>query len=367
MLRYDDVAMALWLPLLLLAARPVQYADLPAALREALSIREAGFPELIRSIEQRTAERLREGESDHRIYYLLQSQRFTTAPRIEPALSAREFHDNGEKIPRAVARRIQDYLISTPKMSQPQLEAEYARAMRFLYRKEFASQFPAGLYQERGLSADASIEANFAVSEALAVLKALDRRPLQSILIVGPGLDFAPRTGMLDAEPRSYQPYAVAAAIARPRIQVIDVNPRVVAYWARPPREVRVRSIVRDPTPELAAWLRQLAPGGLLRASGKVTAERMNIVTHRGEARYDLVIATNVLTYFNSTDLGLALANIRAMLREGGWLVHNEARAEVETLGRAAGLEPVQARTVRLSRGGEKPLVDAFVLNRATR
>ena len=40
---------------------------------------------------RRTSGRLPEGENDHLIAYLLRSVRFTTKPKIEPALSAMEY------------------------------------------------------------------------------------------------------------------------------------------------------------------------------------------------------------------------------------------------------------------------------------
>ena len=85
---------------------------------------------------------------------------------------------------------------------QPYLVAEYARTMRFLYEKESGQQSdhpPADLYQERGFATDTQMEANFSVWTALSVLKALEPKPaVQRILIVGPGLDLAPRTSLLD-------------------------------------------------------------------------------------------------------------------------------------------------------------------------
>ncbi len=61
--------------------RPIRFTDVPAALRAAIA-GEADFAALLRSIEKRTTARLEEGERDHLIYYLLQSQRFTSQPPI---------------------------------------------------------------------------------------------------------------------------------------------------------------------------------------------------------------------------------------------------------------------------------------------
>ena len=96
------------------------------------------------------------------------------------------------------------------------------------------------LYQSRGHSTDTQIEANYAVNVALASLKAQSPSiQLNRVLIVGPGLDFAPRTDLIDDfEPQSYQPFAVADALlslgladlSQLTIHCIDINERVVEY-----------------------------------------------------------------------------------------------------------------------------------------
>ena len=130
------------------------------------------------------------------------------------------------------------------------LGREYVRAMRFIYRKEFlAPRGAAGsaavhdLYRERGLSTDTAVESGFVIQTGLAVLKALepDRR-VRRVLIVGPGLDLAPRTGLLEeAPPQSYQPWSVMDALVSLglsrvddlAIVGVDINPRVVEHLRR--------------------------------------------------------------------------------------------------------------------------------------
>src|SRR3954466_6429505 len=142
---------ALWMAgALLLTAQPekkrsIQSTDLPAAFRSL-------FPDLpvtLRDVEASTEARLSEGENDHLIFYILQSRRFTGVPRIEPALSARTYVER-HQISVDVKRRMTDFLKApldvderladlrarlkpTPEL----LLAEYARAMNFLYEKEF--------------------------------------------------------------------------------------------------------------------------------------------------------------------------------------------------------------------------------------
>ena len=122
--------------------------------------------------------------------------------------------------------------------------------MRFVYEKEFVAQRAArpadavaDLYRTRGLSTDTAVEAGFLVSIGLGILKALepDRR-IRRVLIVGPGLDLAPRTGLLEASPpESYQPWAVMDALVSQGLarfgdlEVVgaDINPRVVSHLRR--------------------------------------------------------------------------------------------------------------------------------------
>src|SRR5205823_2658469 len=123
------------------------------------------------------------------------------------------------------------------------LAVEYVRAMTFLYRKEFMARSPeatARLYQSLGLSTDTAVEAGYSVQVGLGVLKALEpSRRIRRVLIVGPGIDLAPRTGMLEVgAPESYQPWAVIDALVSlglsrlDDLQVIgaDINPRVVDH-----------------------------------------------------------------------------------------------------------------------------------------
>jgi len=97
-----------------------------------------------------------------------------------------------------------------------------------------------------------------------------------------------------------------------------------------------------------------------------MSAERLNIVTERliNQGRFDLIVATNVLSYFDDRQLALALSNISAMLRPGGYLLHNESRAGlVETAG-AVGLPTFQMRTAVIGGAATRPLYDAVWLHR---
>jgi len=57
----------------------------------------------------------------------------------------------------------------------------------------------------------------------------------------------------------------------------------------------------------------------------------LNIVLERAEmteGRFDLVVATNILVYYGAFEQTLALQNIAAMLKPGGFLLTNDELRE---------------------------------------
>ncbi len=447
--------------------RQIAYSDIPNGLREWIEREGVGannFSGHVAAINRSTAEREMRGEYDHLIFFLLQSRRFTRQTKIEPALSAYEFV-NGlsaaererylaeasdylppeERMPEDARVRMNEFIRAvdqdsddermiyfktllknaTPESSSlaQRLYAEYARAMRFLYRKEFASRkfskerlaaYVASLYRDRGHSTDTQIEANFAVYTALAALKAGEKAQsaptrLNRVLIVGPGLDFAPRTDFIDLfGPQSYQPFAVADALlslklcdpARLRIDCVDINERVVAHLRRLRRRGEVslsilsgvsenaglvfsedykdyfrnlgRSVGREGAIEVPVDLASRLKKSLFigpEVTGKINADRLNIITERFEnsdgstPNYDLVIATNVFPYFNPMELLFALTNISAMLAEGGYLIHNELQTVPSSFITPLGLPLRQARTVLIASSESAPLFDGVAIH----
>jgi predicted TPR repeat methyltransferase len=95
-----------------------------------------------------------------------------------------------------------------------------------------------------------------------------------------------------------------------------------------------------------------------------VYAAELNISTQRLRETYDLAIATNVLLYFGPNELALALSNTAAMLRTGGYFIHNDLRPQTEEKAEMAGFETLQARSVLVAEGRHAPLYDSFALNR---
>ena len=433
-------------------ARRVRWEDVrPVQTRlGAVGVNGTAFSDYVARTHAENLRRVREGDLDHLVFYLLQSTGFTPLAPIEPAVSARTLVEsldppqrdqflNKSKldvapVPVAVRARIaalerglgkpgddarlryfRDLLLeAAPKSADMQgvLASEYLRAMRFVYEKEFVAQkveHPAGavadLYRTRGLSTDTAVEAGYLVHLGLGVLRGLqpDRR-IQRVLIVGPGMDLAPRTGFRDTPPESYQPWAVIDALVSTGLARLDdlevtgadINPRVVAHLRRsrtaPPTLALTSDIAekdgvtfsRDYREYFAGLGTQLsspasAPAvreteGHLRKAVRVSAaaakalraEPLDIVTERLTGpQFDLVIATNILPYFDDQQLALAASNIAAMLAPGGVFLHNEARPVLGELTAAFGLPFEQSRhaVIATVTGAPAPLFDSVFLH----
>ena len=84
---------------------------------------------------------------------------------------------------------------------------------------------------------------------------------------------------------------------------------------------------------------------------------------------FDLVIATNILPYFDDVELTLALGNIASMLTPGGAFLHNEPRPLVGEVTSAIGLPFEQSRQAIIAtvRNAPGPLVDSVWLHRRNR
>jgi SAM-dependent methyltransferase len=298
---------------------------------------------------------------------------------------------------------------SDPAARRAFLSEQYVRAMRFLYEQEFAakgrpSPVKGELYQERGLSTDTSVDACYVVYLALATLRRLEpHRRIQHVLIIGPGLDLAPRTGLVETgAPQSYQPFAVMDALfstglAEPatlRLTAIDINPRVVD-WLRgaqkaPPqltlfpgiseaRRVRMTEDYRSYFASLGQSVgvarrvpgldsRRLAKTVQLSSSATaaVDSELVDITVERVEDRYDLIVVTNVFPYLSDPELLLGVSNIVRMLKPGGILMHNEPRPLLADAALALRLPLIHSRSavVATVERGVAPLYDSIWMHK---
>jgi SAM-dependent methyltransferase len=419
---------------------------------EARGLTSALFPSYVERLRETHARRVRDGDLDHLVFYLLQSKGFTSLPSIEPALSSKSLVDGldnkerdaflrgGDADPSrmspAARLRLAAFLkaldaptrdprllyfgelVRTAFPDNGKREAglvrEYLRVMRFVYQKEFVAQRSdrpadavAELYRSRGLSTDTAVEAGYLVSIGLGILKSLEPDwRIRRVLIVGPGLDLAPRTALLEAgPPESYQPWAVMDALVSHglarlsdlRVVGADINPRVVSHLRRAHDRAPTLNLVSEirdtEAVTLSAEYRGYFSGlgrsisdaktppesrtpenGHLRRTVRVGspaalalhAETLDIVTDRLDGEpYDLVVATNILPYFDDGELMLAMTNIASVLAPGGVFLHNEARASLHDITTALGLPAEQSRhaviaTVR----GAPPLADSVWLHR---
>jgi hypothetical protein len=431
-------------------ARRIGWDDV-TAVQSRLGLTAQSFADYIVRTHDENARRVREGDLDHLIFFLLQSTRLASTPPLEPALSAKALVEgmdeatrkaflddglpHGVRAPVDVTARIAALLralekpgadarliyfkalveTAVPERTQrpERLTREYFRAMRFVYEKEFVAQRAAApapavaeLYRTRGLSTDTAVEAGFVVNLGLEILRSLKAdRQIRRVLIVGPGLDLAPRTGFRDTPPESYQPWAVIDALIETGlarlgdldVTAADINPRVVEHLRRarnaPPRLSLVTDIAekggvtfsqeyREYFADLGTHLSSPPAAaravedddGRLRKSVQVSAtlarvlraEPLDIVTERLTGPgFDLVIATNILPYFDDRQLALAASNITAMLVPGGVFLHNEARPILGDLTTALGLPFEQSRHAVIAsvKGAPAPLFDSIFIH----
>jgi len=228
----------------------------------------------------------------------------------------------------------------------------------------------ARLFAERALASDTSWPINFALAESLGALAArtiLPPRSVRRVAIVGPGLDFVDKDEGQDYyPPQSLQPFAIIDALATSglsagdalTVTTLDLSPRVNNHIrtfatrtsARPydlqlvrTRDVRwtaaaagyfdgfgahvgraVQAIVPPATAgnlEVRAvrvspeWLRRIGPVDVDAVYQRLDVEERELC--------DVVVATNVLLYYDMFEQSLAIANLAHIMRPGAVLLTN--------------------------------------------
>lgn len=233
----------------------------------------------------------------------------------------------------------------------------------------------ATLYRDRGLSTDTRLTASFAIDRALASLADSGRLragTIARIAIVGPGLDFTDKAEGYDFYPlQTIQPFALVDSLIRlklaapggPRVTTFDLSPRVNGHLAAARRRAASGTpytiqlpLPKDQPqhewhPDLVAYrgrfgatigkaVPAVAPPAIagdvrIRAVAvrpsivsAVTPEDVNIIVERLDPlpdaeRFDLIVATNILVYYDAFEQGLALANVSSMLKPGGFFLTN--------------------------------------------
>jgi hypothetical protein len=275
--------------------------------------------------------------------------------------------------------------------------AEISQELRTAGRAGSASdQFAARsrLFRDRGLSLDTSFRPSFALEQALLQLrerKLLKPGSVREVAVIGPGLDFTDKTSGYDFYPQqTLQPFTLidslikvglATDAAAVRVTTLDISPRVNDHLTR----ARSRASagqgytfrlpldrnVKWKSPVLAYW--KTAGDRVGTATGPAAASvagapvdvrtisvgaavarnldplDLNIVVQRSNShRFDLVVATNVFVYYDVMEQVLALANVRAMLKPGAFLLSNNSLLQLPSSGmRSLGYVTVEYSDVR--------------------
>jgi hypothetical protein len=239
--------------------------------------------------------------------------------------------------------------------------------------EEFAER--SRLFKTRGLSSDTSLLPNFAIEQslkAMASAKLVLPKSVQRVAIVGPGLDFTDKQEGYDFYPQqSIQPFAIVDSLlrlglAQPNLEIttLDLSPRIndhlrragqnarrgQSYTLQLPRDLRAgwkpeaidywsnfgnQIGIGDrpiPVPTLAGDVTTRAVRVRPNVVSRVTPVDLNIILQRLElpesGRFDLIIATNILLYYDVFEQTLGLRNVERMLRPGGFLLTNNALVE---------------------------------------
>lgn len=227
-------------------------------------------------------------------------------------------------------------------------------------------------FSTRGLSSDTSILVDFGIDEALRAAYErglLTTGGIRRVAIVGPGLDFTDKDAGYDIYPiQTVQPFAVIdsllalglAEAGQLQVTAFDLNPRIVRHLeqarggaaaGRPYALALPRNLDLPWRDELAAYWERLgaavgAPAadlGVPPSAGNVrvrtvhvrpdvvlavTAVDLNVVLQRlaplrPDERFDLIVATDILLYYDTFEQSLALMNLARMLSPGGLLLSN--------------------------------------------
>jgi Methyltransferase domain len=227
------------------------------------------------------------------------------------------------------------------------------------------------LYRDRGLSSDTSIFPDFALDITLSELRSaglLAPGSVRHVGIVGPGLDFVDKDEGYDFYPQqTIQPFVVADSLTRLGLVMpgalqtttFDLNPRVTGhleaarlraaqgdgyvlqfarsvdehwldalagYWQRAGTSIGEETKPVAPPANagrVAVRAVRIPPSVVL----SVGSRDLNIVLQRVELprdqQFDVVVATNILVYYDVFEQSLALQNVARMLRPGGLFLTN--------------------------------------------
>src|SRR5215468_5480763 len=393
---------------------------LPAELKgKSAEAQAALWPAWVKAQDSAVRARLRRGDEDTLVNFLLFGVSFTKQPRVTAQeLSARRQAQTQEAFDKLINARIDDLIngLASPGANERLLflrklvagqqlgdpagrtklrEYILANLQRILREQEsFARTLAAArlqgnpseefierskLYHERGLSLDTTLAPNFAIEESLKAMKSrglIQAGSVRKVAVIGPGLDFTDKAAGYDFYPeQTIQPFALIDSLERlglakageSQLVAFDLSPRALDHLARARGRAQrgLAYVVQLPHDPQAKWRPELlrywetfgdqigkpaapvgAPAGLselkLRAVrvapavvARVRPVDLNIVYQRMAERqnFDLIIATNILVYYDVFEQSLAMANIESLLRPGGFLLSNNALLELPVSG----------------------------------
>ncbi len=248
----------------------------------------------------------------------------------------------------------------------------------------------ATLFERRGLSVDTSLLPNYALEDTLSAMLrkgALSPGGIRSIAVIGPGLDFTDKRDGFDFYPlQTIQPLAVIEAVLRLglgnksnlRTTTFDLNPAVNAHLTAMAKRARAgtpyvlqlpRGDAADWTPQAVAYWQHFgdligspvapvkAPQGLSvravaidpKVASLIEPVDLNVVAQVMDGgAFDLVIATNILVYYDRFEQALAMQNIASMMNPGGVFLSNT----VLPAQKPSGLEYLGRRSISYSVSG---------------
>ena len=228
-------------------------------------------------------------------------------------------------------------------------------------------------------SLDTSILPDFSLDQTLRDLKTrgvLREGQVARVAVIGPGLDFIDKNEQsgYDYYPQqTVQPFALydslqVLGLAKPgglALSILDISPRVLDHLQHAreragrnaPYVIQLpRDVARPWPPELIAYWHslgdrvgtaitpirppalfqgletravQIRPDVVLATHPvdlNIVLERLNLAP---EARFDLIVGTNIFLYYDPFEQVLALENAGAMLKPGGLLLTNDKLPEL--------------------------------------
>jgi SAM-dependent methyltransferase len=227
------------------------------------------------------------------------------------------------------------------------------------------------VFRDRGISVDTTILSSFGIEAALRDMKnraVLPERSITRVAVIGPGLDFTDKGFGYDFYPlQTLQPFAIYDSLIRLGlaecgkldITAFDISPEVlehlrraheraktgekyvvqlprvswpwaadaVQYWHSFGSEIGEPVVASQPPPALTGLETRavaIRPEIVLSCKGadlNVIFERLD---QSAAKRFDLIIATNVLLYYDTLQQALALQNFSTLLEPGGFFLTND-------------------------------------------